>query len=127
MKLMKEKLRVFSIHDDHVIYHKQQMEALKDNLPVGNIIVKADFIQNILHQRGRETASSHFGKRQTQLLVFCVWFRSPDTGVVQRRFYDYLSSYLAHNSLFFQKCVRNLLNYLIDEEELEFTKVCMNI
>lgn len=126
MKTMKKEMGAFAAHTKHVIYHKEQLMRLHDNFPHDSIIVKCDFIQNILHGRGRETSQAYFNKRQSQFLSFVVWYwkeTTPGTWEKHKLYLDYLSSYLAHNSLYFQKCLRHLLEHLRDEVGINFRKV----
>lgn len=123
---MRKEMKVYVEHCIHVLYHKEQMRLLHLNFPPNSVIIKCDFIQNILHGRGRETSQSFYNKRQTQLLTFVIWYKKRNEGGEWERrkhFVDYLSSYLKHNSMFFQKCLLHLLDYLGDELGLEFRKV----
>lgn len=126
VKTFKKEMKSFHTHSEHVEHSKEQMRQLQEHLPRDEIIVKADFIQNIVHDRGRETSQSYYyGKRQTQFLCFVVWFYSCNAGVWKRNKYhfDYLSSYLKHNSLFFQKCFLHLLVFLQVTFGVAFKKV----
>lgn len=126
LETMQKEMEFFVEHDRHNIYHKDQMDQLLENFHENTIIIKADFIQNIVHGRGQETSQSYYGKRQTQFLCFVVWYktRDDDGNVKLNKLYvDYLSSYLKHNSLYFQKCVLHLLNYLRQDMELDFSRV----
>jgi hypothetical protein len=122
---IKREMDIFVAHSEHVIYHKSQARTLLEGLTDDEIIIKCDFIQNIVHSRGRETSASFYGKRQTQFLSFVVWYFAPVGGVLmkQKIFVDYLSSYLKHNSLFFQKCLAHLLAYIRDDVGADFKKV----
>lgn len=125
IKSFKTEMKSFRAHSDHVEHSKEQLRHLHDHLQHDEIIVKADFIQNIVHDRGRETSQSYYGKRQTQFLCFVVWFYTFNSGVwkLNKYHFDYLSSYLKHNSLFFQKCFLHLLVYLQVNFGLAFRKV----
>ena len=65
-----------------------------ENLPRNQVLIKADFIQNIAHSRGRETSQAYYGKRQTQFLCFVVWYWVCRNGVWEKhkQYYDFLSS-----------------------------------
>jgi hypothetical protein len=125
MRTMKKEMSAFRIHHDHVIYHKEQMRDLLAHLSRDEIVIKADFVQNIVHSRGRETSQAYYGKRQTQFLSFVVWYYTFENGewTKHKLYIDYLSAYLKHNSLYFQKCVHHLLEYLADIGVV-FNKVC---
>lgn len=126
MSAMHKEMEQHVAHDSHVIYHKEQIRALLENFKQNEIVIKADFIQNISHIRGRETSASFYSKRQTQFLSFVIWYKVKENNVVKTKkiFVDYLSSYLKHNSLFFSKCVTHLLTYLRDQKNITFNKVC---
>ena len=97
-------------------WNKAQVDWLKKNLPAGEVLIKADFIQNYEHSRGQESDSAYYNKRQTQLLTFVVWYHSKDSTEekpdIKIKYYDYLSGYLKHTSLFFQKSFLHLMEYL---------------
>ena len=113
-----KEMRAFAYHDQHVHWYKQQMEQLKKSFPSSHCIIKVDFIKNIVHTHGQETAAAHYGKRQSQLLTFVVWFHSKKSSsekrCIKKKYFDYLSSYLKHSSLYFQKCFNHLISYLKD-------------
>ena len=105
---------------------KDHVRHLHQNLPEDAIALKCDFIQNIVHSRGRETAQSYYGKRQSQFLSFVAWCYTEELDgrlSLQKLNFDYLSSFLKHNSLFFQKCLLHLLVHLRDSLGVEFRKV----
>lgn len=123
---LKKEMSSFAKHSEHVQYSKEQMQNLQDQFGQTEVIIKADFIQNIVHHRGQETSQSYYGKRQTQFLCFVVWFHVIINGTLTKKklFFDYLSSYLKHNSLYFQKCLTHLLLHLQVNLGIEFSKVC---
>lgn len=125
MNTMASEMEMFVSHSDHVIYHKRQMRTLLERFSHTDLVIKCDFIQNIVHSRGRETSQSFYSKHQTQFLSFVVWFYNPVDGEMtkQKMYVDYLSSYLKHNSMFFQKCFAHLISYLRDQLGIEFNKV----
>lgn len=93
---------------------------------LGDVIVKADYIQNISHSRGKETSSSYFGKHQSQFLSLVVWYNkknSDGTVTKYKAHFDYISSYLNHNSIFFQKAMLHLLTHLRTELRVPIKKV----
>lgn len=124
-RMIQTEMEIFNKHHDHVLYHKEQMESLMQQLEQHEVIIKSDFIQNIVHSRGQETSQSYYGKRQTQFLTFVVYYIAEVDGELQlnKLHVDYLSSYLNHNSLFFQKCAYHVLQYLMQNLDLDFTKV----
>jgi len=129
MKTMRKEMRTLRKHHKLVLNHKKHLRHLLENFKQDEVVIKCDFIQNIVHLRGRETSQSYYGKRQTQLLSFVVWYYVEENGVKvkKKRYIDYLSSYLKHNSLYFQKCATHLLTYLRDELNVDFRKVCAHV
>lgn len=129
VEILKEEALAFNQHHRHVLFHKDQMRHLLDNFREDQMVISCDFIQNIVHSRGRETSQSYYGKRQTQMLAFTIWYYAKEEGemVKTKLHVDYLSSYLKHNSLFFQKCLVHLLTYLRDEVRVNFNKVCFRL
>ena len=72
METIKAEMNSYQKHVDHVIYHKTQMHQLLQNFADNELVIKADFIQNIVHKRGRESSTAYYNKRQTQMLTFVV-------------------------------------------------------
>lgn len=60
MKSAKDEMMFFTAHDEAAKQHKLQISHLMENIPLNSIIAKADFIQNIVHDRGTETSQVHF-------------------------------------------------------------------
>ncbi len=120
-------MKAFKIHDDRVNLIKNKLNYLKKNLPFGEVLIKSDFIQNIVHKRGAEPTTGYYDKRQTQLLTFVVWCHAEDwikeKPVIELYYFDYLSAYLKHTSLFFQKCFTHLNQYLNENLPHKITKV----
>ena len=116
MQKWETEMKAFEEHDGRAKWIKSKVDWLKHNLPRGHVLIKGDFIQNIVHTRGQETDSAYYNKRQTQLLTFVVWYHAEDSTEenpnIQIKYYDYLSGYLKHTSLFFQKCFVHLMKYL---------------
>lgn len=129
MQTMVNEMTCFQAHAQHVHYHKRQMRDLLENFGERELIIKADFIQNIVHDRGRETSQSYYGKRQTQFLSFVVWYRvRVDGELVTRKVYlDYLSSYLKHNSLYFQRCLTHVIQFMQMTLAIDFDKVLFHL
>ena len=130
IKVSKMEILSFSTHEKHYSWSKLQSDILKKSLPLDSIIVKADFIKNIVHQRGAEVSNAYYNKRQSQLLTFVVWHHEPGSSMVNKliskKNYDFLSSYLTHSSLFFQKCFDSLISLLINDLPVKFKKVYIN-
>jgi hypothetical protein len=128
MQYVHRELTEFWKHDTTVSWVKEQVLHLKTHLPLHHILIKADFIQNMVHQRGAESSTGYYNKRQTQLLVFVVWFHSADSTEqkpdIKMEYIDYLSGFLKHTSLFFQKCFVHLIEHLNTYLPTEFFQVC---
>lgn len=125
-----EEMKGFEKHEERVAAVKTKVDWLKRNLPVGHILIKGDFIQNITHSRGVEPPEAYYNKRQTQLLTFVVWHHTaestPEKPDIKMDYYDYLSGYLRHTSLFFQKCFSHLIQYLKENLPQKLRKVQTN-
>ena len=71
-------------------------------------------------------SSSHFGKKQSTLLVAVVFYKESVEvdGVTKprlaKKYYDFVSEYLGHNNVFYNKCMRMLLDQLKDDDVLPF-------
>jgi hypothetical protein len=128
MENWKQEMEAFEAHEERMIRNKEKVDYLKKNLPQGHVLIKADFIQNYQHSRGRESDSAYYNKRQTQLLTFVVWHHTAESTeenpVIKISYYDYLSGYLKHTSLFFQKCFLHLMQVLREELPYKPKKVC---
>lgn len=126
MKSMVKEMQVLEHHDDHVVYHKSQLRHLMDNFAHDEIIIKLDYIQSIVHSRGRDTSQNYYNKRQSQFLSTVIWYKTKEDGewVTNKLHVDYISSYLKHNSLYLQKCLVHLLAYIRDELGVRYNKVC---
>lgn len=130
MESWKAEMRGFAEHEKRVEAVKTRVDWLKNNLPRGHILIKGDFIQNITHDRGKETDAAYYNKRQTQLLTFVVWSHTaqstPEKPDIAISYHDYLSGYLKHTSLFFQKCFTQLMQTLRKDLPHKIKKVILN-
>lgn len=127
MQLARDEMETFDKHHEHCQWHKRKVTELLANLRPGEVYIKFDYIQNIVHERGAETSSAYYGKRQTQFLSFVVWYckRDHNGNVTRHKIYrDYLSSYLKHNSLYWQKSIKHLLRHLRNKLKIKIKKVC---
>ena len=68
-------------------------------------------VENYVHEESYAVSSSHFGKKQSTLLVATVWFKNKNGDVVKQHF-DFVSPYLSHNDLFYVKCFGLLMDEL---------------
>ena len=116
MKHWETEITMWNHHIARVSWIKSKVDWLKANLPLGHILIKGDFIQNIVHNRGAESTTGYYNKRQTQLLTFVVWSHTEnstkESPQIKMQYFDYLSAYLKHTSLFFQKCFVHLIHHL---------------
>ena len=127
MKYVEDELATFKKHEILVSWIQARISWLKVNLPFGHILIKSDFIQNISHCRGAEAVASYYNKRQTQLLVFVVWYHSSSSTLenpsIKMRYYDYVSAFLKHSTLFFKKAFLHLNVYLTTDLPHSIKKV----
>lgn len=126
MQQARNEMETFDKHHQHSQWHKRKVAELLANLRPGEVYIKFDYIQNIVHERGAETSSSYYGKRQTQFLSFVVWYCKKDANgnITRHKIYrDYLSSYLKHNSLYWQKSMKHLLRHLTNKLKIKINKV----
>ena len=54
----------------HVFFHKQQLDNLLTNITKDEIILKCDFIQNIIYSLEKETSASYYNKMTNTIFVF---------------------------------------------------------
>jgi len=75
-------------------------------------------------------SSSHFGKKQTTLLIATVFYK--DSTILEgedndpklvKKYYDFVSEYLGHNNVFYMKCMTILLDQLKEDVPFEFKKL----
>ena len=82
--------------------------------------------ENYVHEDSYAMSSSHFGKKQSTLLVAVVFYKESVEvdGVTKprlaKKYYDFVSEYLGHNNVFYNKCMRMLLDQLKDDDVLPF-------
>ena len=100
--------------------------SFKEEEKINNI----SCVENYVHEDSYAMSSSHFGKRQTTLLVAVVFFK--ETIIVDgeehsrlvKKYYDFVSEYLGHNNnIFYIKCMAILLDELKTDVPFEFTKL----
>jgi hypothetical protein len=68
------------------------------------------FEENYVHEDAYAMSSSHFGKTQTTLLVAVVYY--VNNGEIVKVYYDFVSEYLGHNSVFYDKSMGILIEEL---------------
>ena len=118
MQKWETEMKAFHEHDGRAVWIKSKVDWLKHNLLFGDVLIKGDFIQNISHSWGKEADAAYYNKHQTQFLTFVVWYHTEDSteesSKIAMQYVDYLSGYLKHTSLFFQKCFLHLVRHLKD-------------
>lgn len=120
MKRVTYEVQTFAAHIHEVKWFKCQFGKLKTELQFNAIIIRWDYIENYVHDKNYSISSQHFGKKQSTLLVATVWFwdsvynQKKDTmeRCVIKKWFDFTSEYLNHNSFFYEKCFAILLEDL---------------
>lgn len=121
----------YAAHVQQVNWFKTQFRRLKLQLQTNAIIIRWDYVENYVHEQNYSVSSQHFGKKQSTLLVATVWFweyNYNDTEEVMeteivKRWFDFTSEYLNHNSLFYEKSFAILLEELNTVISYEFNIV----
>jgi hypothetical protein len=118
-------LQQFKSHNDHVEWWKVCWPMMKKNLLQDQVIIRWDYIgtknilnlysicftENYVHDKSYAMSFEHFGKKQTTLLIASVFYKNGD-GELQKCYYDFVSEYLGHNNIFYEKCLTILLDEL---------------
>jgi hypothetical protein len=75
-------------------------------------------------------SSAHFGKKQTTLLIAVLFYKETtvEDGVedptrLTKKYYNFVSEYLGHNNIFYNKCMVVLLDNLKTELPFQFTNI----
>jgi hypothetical protein len=108
----------FKEHSKHVKYHKNQMEMLfslqKKELKI--VICRWNFAENYVHESGSMVSTEHYGKKQSQLLIVSFWIHSSNSTAsnseIRLKYLAFTSDYLAHNTIFFDKCLSLFINHI---------------
>lgn len=103
-------------HKLHVAWQKNVIKTLKTSLPMDTVMMRWDFLMNYSHISSVEVGNAFYGRRQTTVLVATVWYhseksteRKPD---IVKKYHAFVSPYLYHTSLVFQKAFTALLPML---------------
>jgi len=67
-------------------------------------------------------SSSHFGKKQSTLLIAAVFYKNANREL-EKTYYDFVSEYLGHNHVFYEECMGILLEELRSIVEFEITAI----
>ena len=79
-------------------------------------------IENYVHEDSYAMSSSHFGKKQSSLLIAVLFYRDEDN-ILKKFYYDFVSEYLGHNSVFYEKCMSILYEEIKQTMEFEITAI----
>lgn len=111
-------------HKLHVAHHKiTVLPTLKTELPRNTILMRWDFLMNYTHISSVEVGNAFYGRRQSSLLIATVWMHTP-TEVdgetkITKQYHSFVSHYLAHSTIFFQKAFIAILPLLELDQNVE--------
>ena len=74
-----------------------------------------------MHEESYAGSLGHFGKKQTNLLVAAIWYILDDK--VENCYFDFVSSYISHNDVFYAKCYAILMEQLDLLVDYEITRI----
>ncbi|PVZ96956.1 hypothetical protein BB558_007110 [Smittium angustum] len=98
----------FEVHKQLALEQRRNFKEQIARLSGKSLIIIADFKENFKIGGGPiETTRDFYQKSQISDLCFCVLSKSGD--LVQRRYYNYLSENLSHDSLYVINCLKDLL------------------
>ncbi len=80
------------------------------------------WIENYVHEESYAVSSSHYGKKQSTLLVATVHYIDNKNSYTTR-YFDFVSSYLSHNHIFYEKCYQLLMTELIELISRKITRI----
>jgi hypothetical protein len=78
--------------------------------------------ENYIHEDSYAISTSHYGKKQSTLLVATVHYIN-DKGERTTRYFDFVSTYLSHNFLFYDKSYEVLVKELKELIPRKFTRI----
>jgi len=81
-------------------------------------------IENYVYEDSYAMSSSYFKKKQSSLLIAVLFYRDDDN-VLQKFCYDFVSEYLGHNSVFYEKCMSILYEEIKQTLEFNITAIIM--
>ncbi len=103
-------------HKLHVEWQKSTIKTLKAQLPMDTVMMRWDFLMNYSHISSIEVGNAFYGRRQTTVLIATIWYHSalstreqPD---IIKKYHAFVSPYLYHTSVVFQKAFTALLPLL---------------
>lgn len=103
-------------HKHHTVWQKNVIETLKTNLPLDTFMTRWDFLMNYTHISSIEVGNAFYGRRQSTVLIATIWYHDESSTeqkpVIKKLYHAFVSPYLTHSSLFFQKAFSALLPHL---------------
>ncbi|PVZ96810.1 hypothetical protein BB558_007265 [Smittium angustum] len=114
--------RLMAEFRDHLKLNDLQRKAFRKqqlDLDTDSCMIVADFKENFRIGGGPvEASSSFYRKRQISDLCFCLIYK--DNGQMTRKYFNYLSENLTHDSFYVINCLKDLLSH---EEFENFQKI----
>ena len=98
-----DRMKVLLKHLDHTVWWKSILRQFMIDIPANSVVVRIDFLQNVTHSGANEVGREFYGKRQTTLFIATCWYREHPNDEVIKAYYEFYSSYLAHNDDSFQR------------------------
>ncbi|PVU85045.1 hypothetical protein BB560_007177 [Smittium megazygosporum] len=103
--------RLMVEYNDHMELNRKQRDAFKtqqENLNGRSCVIVADFKENFRIGGGPvEASSSFYRKKQISDLCFCIIYK--EDGQIVRKYFNYLSENLSHDSFYAINCLNSLL------------------
>ena len=95
-------------HESFKNLHHKNFSEKKENLKENECMIIMDFKQNFILGKGPvETNYDFYNKEHVSCLGFCLIYKN--NGVVNRKYFNYLSKILSHDSLFVGDCIIDLI------------------
>ena len=99
-------------HEMFVNDQKIRYKNIKENLKDNECIIIMDFKQNLTLGMGPiQTSNDYYNKEMVSCLGFLIIYKEND--LIKRKYVDYFSKILSHDSLYVKECLNKLLkNYV---------------
>lgn len=108
-----EEIELYEKHLKLSEHQRKMFNEQKSNLTSFDCIVLMDFKQNIkIGGSLNETSRDFYNKSELSVLGFCIIYKQDDQ--IKRKFYNFVSENLSHDSFFVKKAI----NWLLKEEKL---------
>ena len=112
-EIEKRDKEVFIQHEHYKNLQKSSYNEMVNNLTVGECVVVMDFKQNFILGKGPiETNHDFYHKIQVSCLGFYVMYKNGEH--IVKKYVDYFSKILSHDSLYVIDCIRMLIKNHID-------------